>query len=1158
MSDNLHKLLKEALLNNSYDKISTDLSLKMTHENSYSYLYALQRSIIDYNEFHYQSSNELFENKKIIGKFYLDSSDMASVDIDYEMVKEPLREYYRRSKYYHTKISSENKNDYVSFIHEKYHELDRKHYVRTSLYTRLLTEKNIDEYVGHVIDIGLTPQDIFENPEIFTKVPVVLIDNKVIWDWILFCNEGSFTLKIPSKTRYFVINPDRDDNGNLVYNNHTIDIFTIDNFIPLNTIRASRSSIGYSAIFKTFKIPKSKLNIDYTKIHDGIMFCSFHYPNENGINYELGSSLIELKEEGDSFTGQLTDRQHLDIIGYDLSYPPTQEKFFYVNIFFIHRLKCHYYPYKYTEGYMSNPYTTVKYTADTMELEANLAVIEKEDNTEVVYEYDEPYQMPVPVENLMVFHQKIHDDGFIDDYTMCKNTEAVELYYPNIYRVVDKNRNNHDRYKIYYFYKEGDSLLYTNLFDFYVNYLRNILYKEYDKKLEIIYNDLFFGSNTLELINKGYTIAEINDIKTTFDKIIHYKDFVYHYGDIDFIKRFLPLEGNEDKKPFEYKVETFREWVKHDKDALEKYVIEQKKVGKMYHMFVNTIKLEDRLRNDTSLELSGNTVFDEPMYLFTFADLEDIPVMLNLRIFVDGIFVNDFYQERLNFMDYIYIPVRYFSDNSYIEAEILPDYTFEKDFSFDSIDDLELIELPVGKENHTPTISDLYLIRNDNTGFVYQNRLFEIKNEYDQGTYEIAAQSTIEKDYDTYDDLNTSFLNDDLIDSKYYYVKESGDYYYYIDKQLFPMGSYYEVNNTDYAKINQLHIKPKFESVVNKNIRLVIHKSGYGFNVKIPEDGYPIIDCTDLNYKFKKKNVRIFVNGRLYPEQNYMLNNINNRPTIYILERFKSGDIIYIDITPYGYNKVYETKMINPTNNVIDLKEYINKPFNPRYYDVYMNGRRLSLNNIIQVDPWSITLVNLKSNYNFVIYEKERNTNEFYGIDYTEKLYYYNIEDLFKESYLDDEDKKEIIDSIINDRKDPELVIEANTNDEIPDVIVNTAPLLEAKILYYNDILPRRFMNPDVAQFDDEYLKENYPYHYKRYVTSPYEETKDRSKISYISALRLNPDEWFEGGEDGKKQGTTVYSVGHMNTVSQTLLNDGVTMNNTEDLIEGLKRAVSK
>ena len=184
MSKNLHKLLRDALLNNSYDKSSMDLSLTMTHQNSYSYLYTLQRSIIDYDEFHYQSNTELFENKRIIGKFYLDKSNNACVDIDYELIKEALREIYRRSRFYHVKITKENKSDYISIIHDKYHELDKKVYIQTDFYTRLLTEDNIDEYVGHVVHLGLTPQYMWENPDIFRKIPVIMIDNRVIWDWI--------------------------------------------------------------------------------------------------------------------------------------------------------------------------------------------------------------------------------------------------------------------------------------------------------------------------------------------------------------------------------------------------------------------------------------------------------------------------------------------------------------------------------------------------------------------------------------------------------------------------------------------------------------------------------------------------------------------------------------------------------------------------------------------------------------------------------------------------------------------------------------------------------------------------------------------------------------------------------------------------------------
>lgn len=1158
MSENFHKLLRDALLNNSYDKISMDLSLKMTHENSYSYLYALQRSIIDYDEFHYKSNTELFENKKIIGKFYLDKSNNACVDIDYEMIKESLRENYRRSCFYQVKITNDNKSDYISHIHEKYHENDKRVYIQTSLYTRLLTEDNIDQYVGHVVNLGITPQYIYSNPEIFRKMPVIMVDNKVIWDWIMFCNEGSFTIKIPSKGRNFVIDDYLDDDKEIVYREHQIDVFTIDNIYPISRFRASRSTLGYNVFNKTITIPKSKINTQLQSATDGILFCSLHYPNKNGLDYEFGSSLIELYENGDNYIGKLTDYQHLEIIDYDIDYSVTQEKFFYVSVFFINRLRKHYFIHNSSDGLTTTDFTTVHQNIDGTFSSANLAVIENGDGINVSTN-DKPYQMPVPVEDLLVFHQKVDDDNFSYDYTMCKNTNAIKLYYPNTYQIVDDEQNIGDRYKIYYFYKEADSLLYTPMFDFYVNYLRDILFKVKNKKLEVIYNDLYFGTGREELLKLGYSEDDINSITDTFKKIMLYNDFVYHYGDIDFIKRFLPMEGNETKKPFEYKVETLREWVKHDRDALDKYVLDQKKVGKMYHMFMNTIDLKARMRTDTSLEIGSSTTFDEPMYVFSFADIEDLPEMLNLRIYVDGIFVSDFYQERKLYMDYIYIPVRYFNENSYLEAELLPEYTFEKDLTFESVDDEKLITLVEPKENINPTISDLYFVTNSDGEEVEvkANRLFTISNEYKEWTYEVATQPKLSKDFDSFEELDAACKNGELIDKSFYYNKDTGDYYYYAESLLHHMGSYYENHKVEFARLNSIRIKPIVKSVVNVPIKMIIRKKGYGFNLKIPDTGYVSIELTPIGFKFLKKNIRIFINGRLYPDQNYILTPNVNNPTIKLLNPFNKGDMIYLDISPFSYTKVYEQDDISNLGSIIDLKGYINKPFDPRYYDVFMNGRRLSLNNIIQVDPWSITLVNLKSNHNFIIYEKERDTFEYFGLDYTEDLYYFNIEDLMNESYIDEESKKDIINQIINKRKDPDLVIEPNTNDEEKEEILNIGGLLEVKLFYWDELIPRLFVNPDVVQFDDNELQESYPYHYNKYITCPYEESNDRSKISYASAIRLNPDDCFIGGKDGKEKGCAVFAVGHLNEVSNDILNTHIEMNNDINLVNTIKRVSS-
>ena len=192
-----------------------------------------------------------------------------------------------------------------------------------------------------------------------------------------------------------------------------------------------------------------------------------------------------------------------------------------------------------------------------------------------------------------------------------------------------------------------------------------------------------------------------------------------------------------------------------------------------------------------------------------------------------------------------------------------------------------------------------------------------------------------------------------------------------------------------------------------------------------------------------------------------------------------------------------------------------------------------------------------------MIYEKERDHFEYFGLDYTEDLYYFNIEDLIDEPYIDDKTKNNIIDEIINDRKDPDLVIEDNTNDEEKDNIVDIGGILEAKIFYWDEIVPRFFMNPDVAQFDDMDLKETYPYHYEKYLTCPYNETKDKDKISYISALRLDPDDIFVGGPEGKDKGCYVYAVGHLDDVPLELLTSPLEMNNDKDLVDTIKRKTS-
>ena len=132
MSTNLQNLLRESLLNNSYDYEAMHNTLRHTWENSYSYLYTLQKSYIEYEEMHYFSNDTVSWNSKKIGKLYVSRLLEACFDIEYDFIHVCNREEFYHSEFYFTQF---------------------------------------------------TIADMVEHPEIFHKLPIIMIDDKVIWDY---------------------------------------------------------------------------------------------------------------------------------------------------------------------------------------------------------------------------------------------------------------------------------------------------------------------------------------------------------------------------------------------------------------------------------------------------------------------------------------------------------------------------------------------------------------------------------------------------------------------------------------------------------------------------------------------------------------------------------------------------------------------------------------------------------------------------------------------------------------------------------------------------------------------------------------------------------------------------------------------------------------
>ena len=217
---------------------------------------------------------------------------------------------------------------------------------------------------------------------------------------------------------------------------------------------------------------------------------------------------------------------------------------------------------------------------------------------------------------------------------------------------------------------------------------------------------------------------------------------------------------------------------------------------------------------------------------------------------------------------------------------------------------------------------------------------------------------------------------------------------------------------------------------------------------------------------------------------------------------------------------------------------YIDKPFDIRYYDVYLNGRKLSLNNVISISPWKIALVNTKSKYHLHIFEKERDY-EYFGTEFKSNTKYYTIDDLLSSDYVLEDEKKLLIDKIIEDTKDPNLTNVSNENTETEiDYEVVGKETIEMYTFYNSIVVPSKFINPDQLQLNKYYIEASYPTLDSMYYSKPTDfarnDYENERKSNYEGAYLLDPDNFMEGA-DITNNNFIVYPITHLNTVDDSM-----------------------
>lgn len=963
MSESCDNLMQNAYVNNSFSIQSVNRSLKMEYENSYGYLNRLQKNIIRFQHFHMTTLEKTDKTQPYLREFYRDQVLRICTDITHDILDISRKKAYLNSPFFEQEI---------------------------------------------------TQDDIIKHPEIFSRIPILVIDGQVYHDVLYRYIDGRTELTLIGMEIPFLLKMvDADKGYYLRYDvlaSHDIQLLVFEN---VKRLYYSYNDLGVK--FDPTKIQNIKVDGS-----DNEIYACFITDGES--KKMMCSSLYFLKSESGKIKFQLK--------GEDLKrFQNTSD----VKVYMYYLKDC-------TQcQFGDKPYASVSEVNN--ELIADIAVIvDNKGNT-----------LPHPVPNTnMVLFKKTADSSWI---IMGDTGDLVEQHYPNMYQIKDPNMKAGDEYQLFYFYYDtrktlsntNDSLLslpslggfqneYRPMFKFFYDYAIKKLGANslYDAVNKIVHNEVydwqFTGDNRHEKKK-----AFIDRFKSLYE----YKAPMIETDITDYASKYdkgsLNRNGTRDKEAFEYKVEQMWKFIHSDEEVLHRYVIEQNIVGESYYLFENAMDLTGRYRTSSESDLGNKYIaFEEPMYVFMFETQSKQRVPMLPIVFIDGIFQHHIIHESNGFKEFIYVPVNAFTTDCMMELEVFPDFNFREEMHLSSEDDTYevTLEYPVDVQ---PTLADLYVTLKEADQKVFADEFWKAK----------------------------LIMGDISFDTR----KPDGENY-----EVFTPLKHFKIATT---------IPKTFD--YGTEFYMNFSKNCATYTVTVKEKGTPKIELPFRMFKPEKEYLRIYKNGRLVDHNLYYLA-YKLRPLIiqFFLE-CKPGDIITVNVVPYQYKEIYYQRKFDLNKPIFDLSDKITKNFCNRYFDVYVNGRKMSWNSCFAVAPWILTLVNLKSSRNLQIFEIERD-NEYFGLDYKTSDRPYSLGDMIDEPFIDPDEIGDIIRDKIDHDKDEDLIIHPNTDEEDDNGDPDDGVLGQYWTYYYGELVPLGFVDPNEYQVSRKKIEQIYPLIAKTYM----------------------------------------------------------------------------
>lgn len=1056
LPDTLEKLLQETEINNSFRESTVTDSLKNTMESSYAFLYRMQKDSVNYSRFHFQTRefllnttyNDIHMGLKKYGDMLMELLKSENPDMDeVAKLKRTLAEFgeVRFGDIY----------------------LDEKRRVSMNVEHDIIAPETREVFrTSKFYMVNSTLTTLLNNGNIFKEIPIAIVDGEVRLDISVYPLEQGTKIIFNHMTA-------KD-----VYTNtekqifHDVCIMFIPNTI-LTTNLLSKDDILTGAIPMNFDLQKNRKGM-YFVVVKGEKHSTHLIPTtqtDTGLSFVVDKNLTDILELSDgNFEVSCIFFQDLYKLNFAMTEDgsiPTKNRFCYTET----EGK------EYPKSYMFIP----RINGDML-------------------------TMPIPEENMMVM-KAIYEGTSIDRYEPTYQV-SVDIFYPNIYQINDPNQTLADKYDIYFFYKEVPEIKYTPLFDFYWDYLRSRFNNLYT--MEEVINKIYFREDGFEnnlYLNSVKDSLNEDDLQkitmsqemseafyTLFEKMIAYKDYNYHYSTPDFISDY---KGEE--IPLQYKISRMMEFIRADWKVLPNYVKKERVKESTFHFFTNTINISGRFRRSTRLEDRENAHFmfaegcklttaeNENAYLVVdksnydinhevriddvklilpsvsvgdyveFTDLVNRYVFafknpgedyLAMKVFIDGLLCTDVVTINSLGMDYIYLPVDSVKENSYI-----------------------MMELEWSAED--PQLETLEFTDNEETKHIHLIEYFHV---------EYTVNDVVLK------------VNGETLDEDKYTIKLIR-------------------NEVEYDMTDERHgVTNKYGIVTDVSIQLTnvtefpvtvdvqINKTSIVASGKAVRNGYPRFNLPPLHLNPDIKYARMYFNGRLAPTTTFRLVDSTNRSYIQSRIFHRRGDQFLFEFSPYAKEIICQFEEFDP-NEVIDFSKYIDKPLDPEYYEVYVNGRRLGLPNLFAFGPHHAVFRGIKSKYLLDIFEKERDF-EYFGYSKILKdgeAYYYLPHDLLKEKFMSDVEANRIIDAYIEKVKHEDAIILPNDPTEEPVIYdIEYGLIEEMKIFFFEELLPLGLGNPDELQFNKTYFSEVFPDFTKEFIQEGVEDGPD--------VIFLNPD----------------------------------------------------